>query len=77
MGFWEDETCEYCGGQIRQKTSDVSRKVKGRYVVIENVPTGVCTRCGTRYYTASVLKSIAETVRGRRKPKRRLSFAPH
>ena len=70
MSFWEGEQCEYCNGVIQEKSTELSRKVKGKYVVIENVPAGVCTKCGTRYYTANVLKSIEETLRGRRKAKR-------
>ena len=68
--FWEGERCEYCNGLIREKSTDLSRKIKGKYVVFENVPTGVCTECGTRYYTANVLKSIEETLRRRPKAKR-------
>ena len=70
MSFWEGERCEYCHGLIREKSTDLSRKVKGKYVVFENVPTGVCTECGTRYYAANVLKSIEETLRRRPKAKR-------
>ena len=68
--FWNGERCEYCNGLIREKIMDLSRKTKGNYVVVENVPTGVCTKCGTRYYSADVLKSIEEVLRGRLKPKR-------
>ena len=68
--FWEGERCEYCGGSIAEKRVSLSRKAKGRYVMIERVPAGVCTECGTRYYSANVLKTIAETLRGRRKAKR-------
>lgn len=68
--FWDGERCEYCQGPIRERKTDWSRRVKGKYVVIENVPTGVCTECGTRYYSANVLKTIAETLAGRRKAKR-------
>ncbi|MCC6127101.1 MAG: YgiT-type zinc finger protein [Pirellulales bacterium] len=68
--FWQGECCEYCNGIIKEKIVDLSRKVKKTYVVIENVPTGVCTECGTRYYSANVLKSIEETLRGRRKATR-------
>ena len=70
MSFWEAERCEYCRGLIREKNTDLSRKVKRKYVVFENVPTGVCTACGTRYYTANVLKFIEETLRRRPKAKR-------
>ena len=54
LSFWERKRCEYCNGHIREKNTDLSRKVKGKYVFIENVPTGVCMECGTRYYTANV-----------------------
>jgi len=70
VSFWEGERCEYCNGLIKEKSTDMSRKVKGKYVLIENVPAGICTECGTHYYTANVLKSVEETLRGRRKAKR-------
>lgn len=72
LSFWEDENCEYCDGPITEKIVDVSRKVKGKYVLIENVPAGVCKECGTRYYAANVLKALEETVRGRRKADREI-----
>lgn len=68
--FWEGEHCEYCGGTIVEKRVNLTRKVEDRYVLIENVPAGVCTECGTRYYTANVLKTVEEIVRGRRKAER-------
>lgn len=70
MEFWKNERCEYCDGLIVEKKADFSRKVRGKYVLIENVPTGVCSECGTRYYAANVLKTIEETIRGRRRAKR-------
>ena len=68
--FWEDERCEYCGGTIVEKRVALTRKVGDKYVLIENVPAGVCTECGTRYYTANVLKTIEEIARGRRQAER-------
>lgn len=72
MSFWAGECCEYCNGPIVEKRIDVPRKVKGKYVLIENVPTGVCKECGTRYYAANVLKALSGTVRGRGKPAREM-----
>jgi YgiT-type zinc finger domain-containing protein len=66
-GFWDGERCEYCNGVIREKKTDLPRKLKEKYILIENVPTGVCSECGTRYYSANVLKTIEETIAGRRK----------
>jgi len=70
--FWQDETCEYCGGKIVEKRVTLHRKVKGEYVLIENVPAGVCVECGTRYFAANVLKTIEECVRGRKRADRKV-----
>jgi len=70
MGFWEGEACEYCGGPIVEKRATLHRKVRGQYVLIENVPAGVCAHCGVRYYAASVLKTVEESLRGRRRAER-------
>jgi len=72
MEFWKGERCEYCKGVIIEKKVSLSRKAKGTYVVIENVPAGVCKECGTRYYAANVLKTVEETIRGRRKADRQI-----
>ena len=75
MGFWDGERCEYCNGLIVEKRVDLTRKVGENYVLIENVPAGVCTECGTRYYAANVLKTIEETISGRRKAEREVLMA--
>ena len=45
----------------------------GKHVLIENVPAGVCSHCGARYFAANVLKTIEESVRGRRKAEREIT----
>lgn len=70
MSFWDNETCEYCGGPIVEKRVTLHRKIKDCYGQIENVPAGVCRECGTRFFTANVLKTIQESIRGRRKADR-------
>jgi len=67
MGFWDGERCEYCGGPIVERRVVVHRKVNDRYVLVENVPAGVCTECGMHYFAANVLKTVEESVQGRRK----------
>ncbi|MBI4788697.1 MAG: YgiT-type zinc finger protein [Chloroflexi bacterium] len=70
--FWEGEICEYCGGAIVEKRVTLHRQVRGQYVLIENVPAGVCAQCATRYYTANVLKTIDASLRGRRQVERQV-----
>ncbi len=71
-GFWQGETCEYCGGDIVEKRVTLHRHSRGKYVLFENVPAGVCVKCGTRYFTANVLKTVDASVRGRREAKRQV-----
>jgi YgiT-type zinc finger domain-containing protein len=72
IGFWEGERCEYCDSIIVEKRVDLLRKVNRKYALVKNVPAGVCTGCGTRYYAANVLKTIDATVRGHRKAERKV-----
>lgn len=75
LGFWDKEHCEYCNGVIVEKTVDLPRKVGKRYVLIKNVPVGVCKGCGTRYYAANVLKSIENIIRRRKKSEKKIPMA--
>ncbi len=72
MDFWQGETCEYCNGTIVEKRVTLHRKVRDKYVLIENVPAGVCAHCGTRYFAANVLKTVEESLRGRRVAERQV-----
>ena len=72
MDFWNGETCEYCGGKIVEKRVTLHRKLKKNYVIIEDVPAGVCVGCGTRNYAANVLKTVETSIRGRRKADRQV-----
>ena len=60
-----DFSCEHCGGPVRGRVID--REVlrhKGSFVVLENVPIGICEKCGARYFDASVVRRAAEIGRG-------------
>ncbi len=35
--FWDKERCEYCGGVIVERKAELSRKVKSKHILIENV----------------------------------------
>ena len=72
MSFWQNGTCEHCGGPIIAKRVTLHHKGKAGHVLIENVPAGVCKECGTRYYSANVLKTVEESIRGRRKADREI-----
>ena len=68
-----DFPCEYCPGQVRERVLDQEpiRHHRG-IVILENVPLGVCDRCGARYYPAPVLKRVEAILTSSTPPKRTL-----
>jgi YgiT-type zinc finger domain-containing protein len=49
--------CEYCNGVVRERI--LAREPISHHrgiVVLENVPIGICERCGAHYFAAPVLK---------------------
>jgi YgiT-type zinc finger domain-containing protein len=55
-----------CGGQFEPRTVEVRMTVDGEIIVIEDVPQGACSNCGSRVYKARVLEEIEATMRGDR-----------
>ena len=63
--------CEHCDGTVRERRVDrEALRHKGSFVILEDVPIGVCGKCGARYFDASVLRRIAEIGRGMTPPVR-------
>ncbi len=58
--------CHVCGGQVERRQIRQDFWVKGKLIVVENVPAGVCTRCGETIVRAAVGRKLAEVVSGRK-----------
>jgi YgiT-type zinc finger domain-containing protein len=57
--------CEHCGGTVNERRVErEALRHKGSFVILEDVPIGVCEKCGARYFDASVLRRVAEIGRG-------------
>src|SRR5437867_2719632 len=54
------DPCEYCGGSVRPRRVTVDLRRGDQLIVFQNVPIGVCTKCGERYYPGRVLESLDE-----------------
>lgn len=52
------DACEYCGGQVRSRRVTVDLRREGQLCSFENVPVGVCVKCGERYYPGPVLEHL-------------------
>ncbi len=68
----EYDSCEYCNSEVRPKRVTVHYRHKGRLVIIENVPAGVCRRCGERYYDARTVEKMESIARSRKEAKRKV-----
>ena len=69
--------CHVCGARMVGRRVLQEFWVKGKLMVIEGVPAGVCQQCGEKVVTAEVGRSIAGLVgRSRRLRKRRTMSVP-
>jgi len=56
--------CHVCGGAMVEKNVAQDLWVRGKLIVIEDVPAGVCTQCGERVVKADVGRGLAVIVEG-------------
>jgi len=58
--------CEHCDGVVRERREKrEALRHKQSFVILEDVPIGVCEKCGARYFDASILRRVAEIGRGK------------
>jgi YgiT-type zinc finger domain-containing protein len=58
--------CEFCDGIVREQLVDREAfKHAYGFVILEQVPVGVCEKCGNRYYHASLLRRVEAIATGR------------
>lgn len=63
--------CEYCEGTVKERIVErESFKHKAGFVILEDVPLGICDRCGCRYYHSTVLQRVEEIASGKKSPER-------
>lgn len=63
--------CEYCEGTVTKRVvKRESFKHKAGFVILEDVPIGVCDKCGYRYYHSTVLRKVEEIATGKQIPER-------
>ena len=67
------DRCENCGEVVRLRKVTVDLRRGARLYVFYNVPVGVCTKCGERYYPGPVLERLDELARHGMNGARRLS----
>lgn len=56
--------CCVCGGRLMEKSILQEFWIKGNLIVVENVPAGVCPRCGEKVVKADIGQQIASLLSG-------------
>jgi YgiT-type zinc finger domain-containing protein len=65
--------CPTCGGLLDDKEIQMDFRYKGALIVIENVPSQVCTKCGEKLISASTSKDIDEILASKERPIRSIT----
>jgi len=69
--------CHVCGEQMVEKRINQDFWLKGKLVVIESVPAGVCPQCGEKIVKADVGRELAGLIQNlKRLPKRKTISVP-
>ncbi len=74
-----DYPCDFCDGRVGERLLDneMLRVPTLGYVILEQVPVGVCDRCGMRYYDCSVVKRAEDVFRSGGTATRPVPVAPY
>lgn len=69
--------CHVCGEQMEEKRTKQDFWLKGKLIVIESVPAGVCPQCGEKIVKADVGRQLATLIANlRRLPKSKTMTVP-
>jgi YgiT-type zinc finger domain-containing protein len=60
--MYEYGACHICGQQLEESRVTQDFWIKGKLVVIEDVPAGVCPQCGEKVVQAGLGRAIAGVV---------------
>lgn len=58
-------TCHVCGGVMKERMIDHTLGEADDWLVVRDVPTGVCTKCGEKILRWEVLRRLEEIVQQR------------
>lgn len=69
--------CHVCGEQMKEKRVNQGFWLKGKLIVVESVPAGVCPQCGEKIVKGEVGRQLATILENlKRLPKRRTMNVP-
>ncbi|MCK6627272.1 MAG: YgiT-type zinc finger protein [Anaerolineae bacterium] len=61
--------CHVCGSnEAREETVNEIFFVEGKFVLVENIPATICTRCGEPTFSRETTEKIRQMVHGETQP---------
>jgi len=60
--------CVFCGGRVEKKMITFTYEEDDKYLIVENVPAEVCTKCGEKMYSPEVTDELLKFARDEFKP---------
>ena len=69
----EYDDCFFCGGAVEERLMPREMRWEGKLLIFEDVPTGVCARCGEKYLRPDVAKKIDAALQSTQHPSRTVS----
>ena len=54
------QTCEICKGLMEEELADYTLDIDGEQILIEDVPTWVCTQCDHSYVEEEVIEAVED-----------------
>ncbi len=61
--------CEYCTGIVEKRAVEKEVfKHKDGFIMLENVPVGICNSCGYRYYHSTIIKRVDDIAENKNTP---------
>ena len=67
--------CHVCGGSLVERKIDQEFRIKGKLIVVREVPAGVCQRCGEKVVRAEIGKQLTAIVRDAKSIRRAATMA--
>ncbi|MBU2611936.1 MAG: YgiT-type zinc finger protein [Chloroflexi bacterium] len=69
---YQYDDCFFCGGVVEEHLMPREVRWKGKLLIFENVPMGVCIQCSEKFLRPEVAKKIDAALHSARRPNRTL-----
>ncbi|MCX5886442.1 MAG: YgiT-type zinc finger protein [Proteobacteria bacterium] len=60
--------CVFCGGRVEKKKVTFVYEEDNKYLLVEDVPAEVCTKCGEKTYSPKVTDELLRFAKSKSKP---------